>query len=543
MESNSTRVRYSILELQEKYEKGDKKPLEDLMRAWKGIKDKEHSDPTSFFSLASIHGLPYRGEGTTDDGTWGGYCPHGNVLFPVWHRVYIKELEDQLREIPGCQDVTLPYWDQTDDYSTQKGLPWVFTNETFELDGKEIQNPLLSYVFQELVPDSRGGHEVNYTKPFGYETKRFPLAGQYGNDHVKERSEKHNAKYPDHKTNTELLNENVRAWISLETGKKYRKCLDAPNYTVFSNSTSANHYNQENVGFPIVQSLEGPHNDIHLTIGGFPRPGDYNEKNPQRIFGASGDMGETDTSSFDPIFWFHHCNIDRMFWIWQKRHKATDGFEIIAGDPGTRSAMPMAFLPQDTMLSLDTPLLPFKKIENGEERSYTSRDCFNIEKQFGYSYAPGSLELEPLEHEPEHYQKKLSRAATDPDTRVIKFCASNISKTRIRGSFIIEGYLPIPGGEDLYLGSACVLSRWNLEGCSNCQKHLNVAAYFDIPKIEGLDNPQPYIRIASRHGDIHHDPLNTTNQPTQQEEEQPKKSAPEGVNVQNMTHGIQLNLI
>lgn len=30
--------------------------------------------------------------------------------------------------------------------------------------------------------------------------------------------------------------------------------------------------------------------------------------------GSHGDMGENETAAFDPIFFFHHCNIDRMFW-------------------------------------------------------------------------------------------------------------------------------------------------------------------------------------------------------------------------------------
>ena len=43
---------------------------------------------------------------------WGGYCNHGNVLFPTWHRAYLLRLEDALRSILGCADVTLPFWDE-----------------------------------------------------------------------------------------------------------------------------------------------------------------------------------------------------------------------------------------------------------------------------------------------------------------------------------------------------------------------------------------------------------------------------------------------
>ena len=51
----------------------------------------------SFFSVAGIHGLPnIPWDGAVGDtpfdsssGQWGGYCTHGSVLFPTWHRPYV----------------------------------------------------------------------------------------------------------------------------------------------------------------------------------------------------------------------------------------------------------------------------------------------------------------------------------------------------------------------------------------------------------------------------------------------------------------------
>ena len=37
------------------------------------------------------------------------------------------------------------------------------------------------------------------------------------------------------------------------------------------------------------------------------------------IEGANGDMGDNETAAFDPIFFVHHSNIDRLFWVWQKK--------------------------------------------------------------------------------------------------------------------------------------------------------------------------------------------------------------------------------
>ena len=81
------------------------------------------NDPRSFFALGGFHGEPFRGPGKTDSQYWGGYCHHGNVLFPTWHRMYVLKLEEALRSVRGCQDVTLPYWDETSTDSQVTGFP------------------------------------------------------------------------------------------------------------------------------------------------------------------------------------------------------------------------------------------------------------------------------------------------------------------------------------------------------------------------------------------------------------------------------------
>ena len=31
-------------------------------------------------------------------------------------------------------------------------------------------------------------------------------------------------------------------------------------------------------------------------------------------------MGSLGTAAWDPIFWSHHCMIDRLWYVWQLRH-------------------------------------------------------------------------------------------------------------------------------------------------------------------------------------------------------------------------------
>jgi tyrosinase len=35
---------------------------------------------------------------------------------------------------------------------------------------------------------------------------------------------------------------------------------------------------------------------------------------------CGGSMGRVPTAAFDPVFWAHHCNIDRIWAIWQTTH-------------------------------------------------------------------------------------------------------------------------------------------------------------------------------------------------------------------------------
>lgn len=309
---NSLRVRRSLYELQDAYTSGDKKPLEDLMRAWKGIKEKPPDELTSFFMLGGYHGEPFRGAGATDGSFWGGYCNHGNILFPTWHRVYILKVEEALRSVDGCDAVTLPFWDEASPESQEKGIPWALTQETFVLDGETIPNPLRSFVLPTSIKDRLNSDPqgADYSKPALYETVRYPLSGLMGKGDI-EKTTEHNRKFPYYDTNVTLLNHNIVNWLTSQivvngttiptnVVKAYRDCLAAPNYTVFSNTTSAHQWNEDaEPGSKPVTALESPHNSIHLAVGGFDVP---NQTDWSPIAGANGDMGENDTASLDPIF-------------------------------------------------------------------------------------------------------------------------------------------------------------------------------------------------------------------------------------------------
>src|ERR671932_563389 len=73
--------------------------IEALKTAFSGLMERGASDPNGYFVLAGFHGLP---------NLW---CLHHEDRFNPWHRYYLRLFEDALRSVPGCEDVTLPYWD------------------------------------------------------------------------------------------------------------------------------------------------------------------------------------------------------------------------------------------------------------------------------------------------------------------------------------------------------------------------------------------------------------------------------------------------
>lgn len=64
------------------------------------------------------------------------------------------------------------------------------------------------------------------------------------------------------------------------------QALDAPTFTDFSNF------------------IENVHDNIHVWVG--------------------GTMSEIPVAAFDPLFWAHHCMIDRLWYLWQLRHPGGD---------------------------------------------------------------------------------------------------------------------------------------------------------------------------------------------------------------------------
>jgi len=483
-------TRRSIYDLIDDRENGKPEALDALITAWQGIQELDSNDPNSFFVIGGYHGEPFRGAGTTDGQTWwGGYCEHGTVLFPTWHRAYLHRLETALQTIPGCESVMQPFWDECDPRARQGGLPSVFTDPTYRFaDDRTIPNPLKSYTLpvaiEDLVTNEVPGKCSEYSKPKDYSTVRYPLSGLVGNATDLAATQAHNALYPDDTQNTKDLNEMVVKWLTAvpyQAGSssppstqgydyyKFLQTLQAPTYTLFSNTTSQNAWNATHPNGPVYFALENPHNNMHVAIGGIDIPGYSRSLLP----GANGDMGENDTAALDPIFYFHHCFIDYVFWTWQRRNGGTQWFDIDPADQGAIATPPNAQAPagrsQNEQLSMDSPLNPFRTGVGPAARAITSRDVVDI-GNLGYQFGPGSLD---------EYANPNTPIPPFPTGSVVQ--VSGINRGAIAGSFVIAAHAEIDGKTQL-IGFEAVLSRWHVAGCANCQLHLESQAAFPVPE-------------------------------------------------------------
>ena len=105
----------------------------------------------------------------------------------------------------------------------------------------------------------------------------------------------------------------------------------------------------------LLDSVEGLHNQIHGLVGGH--------------------MASVPFAAFDPIFWLHHTNLDRLEALWQAMYPQSYVVPQV-NRVGTYNR------DQNTIENSTTPLYPFHKSENSYHTSLDARST----SRFGYTY-------------------------------------------------------------------------------------------------------------------------------------------------------------
>ena len=147
---NVARVRKSLSEL-------STAEVNKVKLAFEGMMARDVDDPEGYFQIAAVHWFP------NQPPPHAAYCQHHTAHYHMWHRAYLLRFENAMRTVPGCESVTLPYWDFTETLPAWTNL-----------------SPFKSYKLPE---------EVHRDYPEGHTTKRLTpnqIARQFSNRGVNE---------------------------------------------------------------------------------------------------------------------------------------------------------------------------------------------------------------------------------------------------------------------------------------------------------------------------------------------------------------------
>lgn len=286
-----------------------------------------------------------------------GFCPHGQTLFGPWHRPYLAifeqgwylAMQEAINDFPESQrgrlrdiarNMRMPYWDWAKHPGNgQPAVPTAIRDQYVTVtkpSGRvSIPNPLYSYSFGNSLPSEMGGGPwSNFPS-----TLRRPV----GN--------------PTRSNNNEMNNRFASIRVSLRDriyGLFAARPVPSFGY-VSTSQIGARPANGNN-----VDSFESIHDAIHVTAGGE----------------SGGHLYYLDYSAFDPLFWLHHTNVDRLLAMYQI---TTPNTYVANG----RIARPMAQWNQGEEKNGNSPLKPFTKNSRGDY--FTSNDVRNT-RTLGYFY-------------------------------------------------------------------------------------------------------------------------------------------------------------
>lgn len=319
-----------------------------FVQAMERMQRATQSNKLSWYSVSGIHGVPIQPWDGVNGGGNSGYCPHSSNLFGPWHRPYLALIEQRLHyyavqianQFPqseraawrqAASTLRLPYWDWAS--GQVPAVPNSLTSQRIRVTrpgGRtlQIRNPLYSYRFHPLSPsDMRNFAPMSvYT-----ETKRAPDGTN---------------------ANANSQNDRVEANIRGSAGS-YRSRV----YNLLSRQQSFNSFSNHGSGSN-GDTLESIHDNIHAAMG------------------ANSHMLYLSYSAFDPIFFIHHCNVDRLQALWQSLYPNTY-VEPARQQGGTYT------IPSGSTQGADSPLTPFHRNRQG---TFWTSNSARTTTVFGYTY-------------------------------------------------------------------------------------------------------------------------------------------------------------
>lgn len=197
-----------------------------------------------------------------------GHGGSGAFAFFSWHRYFLFRFELDLQsKVAG---VMLPYWDWTD--------PAPIMTDTFLGPNGTVSNEVRSGYFAADAPGT-GTNPTPSPAWWPPGLTGFRLHSAFG-------------------TRSGPLRRGLSPLSALPSATDLNQSLGKTSYSAFQNAL------ESGAG---LSSSHQMHNGLHGWIGG-----------------SVGQMSFPSVSPFEPLFYLHHCNIDRLWAMWQADGHATD---------------------------------------------------------------------------------------------------------------------------------------------------------------------------------------------------------------------------
>ncbi len=350
--------------------------LDLLKQAFSAILAKAPDDPNGFFVQAGYHWFPAPNT----------FCMHHVPGYNPWHRAYLVSFENALRSVPGCENVTLPYWDITTPF------PDVLKSAPFD-----------QYVLPQAVGD-------NY--PEGYVTTRFSY---------------------------EQIAQNL-----LQSGvtDDVNRAMSKTDWEDFHGYWSGAAHNT------IISAHDSGHNSIGLT------------------------MQHQEVAAFDPVFWFFHCNWDRVFWEWQKKMLATDLHGLLTTINETTDALSYQIFNDAALQALN----PFTS-NPPELNTLAIIDSVN---QLDIDYGPPAT-ASNVDFLPKTQRTLAASKAFTVEANRVNVRVSGINRLKIPGSFWV--HLQKDGRT---IATRSLFQPVEVQTCANCVANAVTQFDFELPMSEVL---------------------------------------------------------
>jgi tyrosinase len=303
-------------------------------------------------------------------------CPHGNWWFYVWHRGYVGYFEETIRNLSGDPEFAMPYWDWTQlpqmpdamfNGVLDPGNPaFAATTRNLAVFTARMKPALAAYWSTlnaaQLAQLALRGYptlDAVWNDVDGYSpAQQIGVAGNIAfSPPCSARYLTRDNPKLDAKTAYDVSPPVITAGLAPTVFNQ----PDIQNSFTSSRTPSHNTAPGSATKFSILEGL--PHNKVHNYIGGVGPldPGPY------------GNMTNF-LSPVDPVFFLHHSNMDRLWYVWEQKQR--------------RIGLPWLPTGADFQSFASEPFL-FYVDGNGNFVGNAQAGSYINTTRFGYDYEPG----------------------------------------------------------------------------------------------------------------------------------------------------------